>query len=94
MAVNRKNITLTRDEIAKAKEFAVFEGTSLSALFREWTEIFLEHGSEYVAPETDEVQVVMDRETAAAAEAKARSEYGCSLRDILRYELSQLDPKP
>lgn len=91
MPVNRKRVSLTKTEVAKAKELAVLEGSNLSALFREWVEIFLEHGSDYVAPEMVEVQIVIDPEVAAAAEAKAREEYGCSLRDIIRFEISEID---
>lgn len=91
MPVNRRRISTTEQEQARAREFAVFEGTTLSGLFREWTLNFLENGSDYVAPTMVETQIVIDPDVADAAERKAREDYGCSLRDIIRFEIAELD---
>lgn len=92
MPVNRKRVSLTEAEIAKVREFAVLNGSgSSSSVVREWIENFLKHGSDYVAPNMVELQVVIDPEIAAAAETKARDEYGCSIRDIVRFEISEID---
>ncbi|UDL15449.1 hypothetical protein SEA_PEPE25_74 [Microbacterium phage Pepe25] len=91
MPVNRKRISLTEAEQARAKEFAAFEGAKLSGLFREWILNFLKNGSDYVAPTMVETQIVIDPAIADAAEKKAREEYGCSLRDIIRFEIAELD---
>ncbi|QNJ55573.1 hypothetical protein SEA_PHINKY_82 [Microbacterium phage Phinky] len=86
----RKQILLPTDELDTVREFAALSGTSASAVGAEWIDNFLERGSEYVAPEDGRLQIIIDRDKAEAAERKAREEYGCSLRDIIRFEIAEL----
>lgn len=86
----RKQILLPEDELALVQQFAALSGTSASAVGAEWIENFLKNGSEYVAPVSGRLQIIVNRDVAEAAEQKAREEYGCSLRDIIRFEIGEL----
>lgn len=86
-----KQLRIPQEEIDKAAAFAALNDQALSSLGRSWIEDFVEHGSDYVAPAMGKMHIVADPELIAKAEAKAREEHGCSLREIIRYEISQID---
>lgn len=90
MPAYRKQFELTKPEIDAVNQLAAMIGTSASAIGRAWIEEFLKNGSEYTAPEGARLQIVIPHELAAAAEEKARAEYGVPLRDIIRFEINEL----
>lgn len=87
---HRKQFSLTPEEITQTREFAAVLGVTASALGRTWIEGFLESGSDYKAPDEERLQVVIPKDIAQAAELKARTEYGVSLREIIRHEIRQI----
>lgn len=88
----RKHFALTETEATKLRRVAAAAGMSVADYVRGMVDAFLQVGSDRPHNETVvEVPVIMEESTALAAEAKARSAYGCSLRDILRFEIAELD---
>lgn len=90
MDTPRKQVDLPESELTLVQKLAETTGVSVSAVGREWIDNFLEHGSNYKPEPTRKMQIIVDRERVAKAEAKARDEYGCSLRDIIRFNIAEL----
>lgn len=86
----RKQINLPQSERRTLRDFAHISGASESSVGREWIENFLANGSDYKPDPDDKVQIIIDRETAEAAERKAREEYGVGLREIIRFEIAEI----
>jgi hypothetical protein len=88
-----KKYRMTTSERAKAARFAdsLKPRPSESSLFLGWVENFLKHGSDYQPDPPTVVQIVGPAELFREAEEKAQREHGVGLREILRYEISQLD---
>lgn len=87
----RKSYQLPGSAVAKATEFAALNGASLGSLITEWAEAFVEHGSDYVPDPPAVVQAWGDPEVFAAAEQRAREEFGVGFREILMFEISEID---
>lgn len=90
-AVPVKRYRMTMSERRKAQRFAKSLGKSESALFLSWIEGFLKNGSDYQPDPPTVVQVVGPIDLFMKAEEKAQREYGVGVREILRYEIAQLD---
>lgn len=91
---SRARIALTESEHKKALRFAASTGTTLSALFRDWTEEFVGETMPDDVPVVDEgtveVQVVMNPDLKELAQRKANAS-GTTLRDVIRREIAALD---
>lgn len=87
----RKHFTLTKNEADTLKGAAKAAGVPVGAYVRALIEGFLEVGSDRQVEKTVEIPVLIDPDIVADAERKARLRYQCSLRDILRFEIKELD---
>lgn len=91
MTTVRKHYTLTENEVDKLKGAAAAAGMALGPYVRSMIEGFMEVGSDHQAEPTKEVVVLIDPDLVQQAEYRARTKYHCSLRDILRFEIAELD---
>lgn len=91
MTTINKQFRLPAADAQQMREFAAIAGGSVSETGREWITNFLENGSDLVVTKDPgvKVQVFVDGDIAAAAERKAREEYGCSLRDVILHEIAE-----
>lgn len=85
MGTPRKSFHISKSDIA-----LIAEQGHVSEVGRGWIEDFLENGTDYIAPEMGKMQVVIDPEVVAAAERKARAEYGVGLTEIIRHKIAAL----
>jgi len=89
MPTKRKQIRLPRPIAQKMKAEAARRGQSISSYGRSLVEKFLNEGSQRPIERDPDVVILMDEDDVARAEAKARSENDCTLRDVLIYEISR-----
>ncbi|QUE25619.1 hypothetical protein SEA_SADLAD_72 [Microbacterium phage SadLad] len=87
---NRREFSLPKTEDQTLSGVAAVMKSSRSAVLRSIIEGFLEKGSDFEPEPLVTATVVMPAELIQQATQKARSENGCSLRDIIRYELQQM----
>lgn len=90
MRDTRKNLSMSSAELAVLQEHAAELGVSTSSLGREWIFEFIETGSDYVKPTPARLQVLVESDVIAQAEAIAKRDYGTSLTEIIRHKIRSL----
>jgi hypothetical protein len=87
----RKSFQLPASRAKLARDFAVLNDLSLSELIYEWATSFVERGSDYVPDPPEVVQAIGEPDIWAAAERRARDEFGVGFREVILFEISEIE---
>lgn len=90
MAVARKQFKIPVTARTKLTQFAALGGVGRTDVLKEWIESFLKNGTDYEPPPMVKVETILDEDTLWLAEKKAE-EMGFSLRDVIMFEISEID---
>lgn len=90
MSMIRRQIKLTSSRIETVTKHAVASERTNSELLRDLVDEFLAVGSTYQPEESRNIGFLLEPEVLARAEAKAASENGCSLQEVLRHRVAML----